>query len=411
MGLDQLQTTSGTSLTIGDGTLFSQPPQNIVNADRPFEYASCQDGLSVINTPAGVFWMNQNQGKIFNYSSGLTEISQQDMKWWFNNYLPYKLISQPIVNIQAFSLMDNPVIGIGCQSIYDNENSLLYFTKRDFTLRTDLAPGTTLEYTSDDNFDVKVFGVFQFSRKLGNPDYFEDASWTISFDPKIKGWISHHDWHPNLMIPGKNTFLTILDKGIWLHNERFDSFCNFYGVDYPFEVEYMVNTVQTVNTLRSIEYILEAYKYDLNGYDRFHDLDYNFDEAVIYNTEQVSGLLRLVNTPKNDPQGELIYPIIAGTNITILYDKVENKYRFNQFWDITDDRGEFNLAAQRMIWNTGSNGYVRVLNPNNLNYNKLEFQRKKFRHYTNSVFLRKRVSGNKKMLVMLTNNKNLLSPR
>ena len=89
----------------------------------------------------------------------------------------------------------------------------------------------------------------------------------------------------------------------------------------------------------------------------------------------------------------------------------QSEYRFNQFWDITDDRGEFNPAAQRPIWDTDVNGYVRVLNPNNLNYNKGPFQRKKFRHYTVSVLLRKLISGDTKMLVMLADVKNLLSPR
>jgi hypothetical protein len=73
----------------------------------------------------------------------------------------------------------------------------------------------------------------------------------------------------------------------------------------------------------------------------------------------------------------------------------------------------------QMIWNTAINGYDRTLNSNNLNYAKDIFQRKKFRHYTNSVWLRKDPmdivkypNGNPyKMLVILTNNKELYSPR
>lgn len=412
-GLDQLETTGGTKLTIGDGGLFTQPLQNIVNADRPYEYASCQDRLSVINTPAGVYWISQNQGKVFNFQGNLEEISMQDLKWWFASYLPYKLTE----DFPNFALTDNPVIGIGCQSIYDNENSLVYFTKRDFVLRKDLPPGLSLVYAGSDDFNVMYDNgqgggpVYQFSTKLGNPVYFEDASWTVSYDPKTKGWISYHDWHPNLLMPGKNTFISVKNDGLWIHNERCDLYCNYYGIDYPFEVEYMVNTIQTVNSLRSIEYTLEVYKYAANCYDRFHVLDFNFDQAVIYNTEQVSGLLNLVLEPKNDPQALLPYPIINFNDIDVLFAKVENKYRFNQFWDITADRGEYNPFAQRVIWNTAANGYVRTLNANNLNYSKDEFQRKKFRHYTNSVFLRRKVSGDRKMLVLLTNNKNLYSPR
>ena len=41
-GVDQLETDLGTKLTIGDGGLFSQPMQNVVNADEAHEYGSCE---------------------------------------------------------------------------------------------------------------------------------------------------------------------------------------------------------------------------------------------------------------------------------------------------------------------------------------------------------------------------------
>jgi hypothetical protein len=428
LGVDELQTTAGTKLTIGDGGLFSQPMQSLMNADRPYEYASCQNRLSVINTPMGIYWMSQNQGKIFSIAGGLKDLSGQDLKWWFANYLPYRLLKQGINNIENFELLDNPVIGIGCQSTYDNTNQLLYFSKKDYVVKSTLPPNTVLTYVDRDNFLVND----TLPIKLGDPMFFDDASWTVSYDPKTASWISWHDWHPDLMLPGKNTFLTIkntntnpaLNNGIWVHNDRCDLYCNYYGIDYPFEVEWMVHTANQVNSLRSVEYVMEVYKYADNCYDRFHVLDYNFDEAVVYNTEQCSGLLKLNLNPKNNAPVILNYPQINPTNISILYSKEEQKYRFNQFWDITDSRGEFPIGltypppppiagtyAQRMIWNTSPNGYVRTLNPNNLNYQKDQLERKKFRHYVNFVFLRRLVSGDRKMLVMLATNKNLYSPR
>jgi hypothetical protein len=78
-GTDQLQTDLGTKLTIGDGGLFSQPLQQIINVDASHEYASCQNRLSVINTPAGLYWISQNQGKIFSMAGGLKEVSNVNM--------------------------------------------------------------------------------------------------------------------------------------------------------------------------------------------------------------------------------------------------------------------------------------------------------------------------------------------
>ena len=199
------------------------------------------------------------------------------------------------------------------------------------------------------------------------------------------------------------------DKGgIWKHNDRCDLFTNYYEFDYPWEVEIVESKGQTVNTVRSIEYQLESYIYngnlDDNCGDRFHDLDWNFDEVIIHNTEQVSGLLRLDLNPKNDVPLITTYPIISGNDIRILYSKEEQKYRFNQFWDITYDRGEFSGATQS-IFLTELNGYIRELNQANLNYFKPAFERKKFRHYWNKVLFRRSTSENRQMILKLANTK------
>ena len=197
--------------------------------------------------------------------------------------------------------------------------------------------------------------------------------------------------------------------GIWKHNDRCDLYANYYDMDHPWEVEWVESIGQTVNTIRSIEYQLESYIYkgnlDNGCGDRFHDLDWNFDEAIIHNSEQVSGLLKLTLDPKNDVPLITQYPIITGNDIEILYSKVEQKYRFNQFWDITRNRGEFDPNWNLSIFITQLNGYIRDLNVANLNYFKPAFQRKKFRHYWNKVVLRKDVSENRKMIFKLANTK------
>ena len=225
--------------------------------------------------------------------------------------------------------------------------------------------------------------------------------------------------NPNPALCNYNTFIEVqpnYDVGsFWRHNDRCDLYANFYGKSYPWEIDLISNTGQAVNTVRSIEYQLETYvhKGEMDyacGGDAWEDLNYNFDQAIIYNNEQVSGLLLLNMAPFNDPGGQLNYPIINPTSIDVLSAKVEHKFRLNQFWDITNDRGEFTNAEQP-IWNTECNGYIRNLNTVNLNYNKPEVQRKKFRHYSNHVLLRRQKSDNRKMLLRLNNTKLNLSMR
>ena len=117
--------------------------------------------------------------------------------------------------------------------------------------------------------------------------------------------------------------------------------------------------------------------------------------------------------------------------LVYLYVCVENKYRINQFWDTTKDRSEFPIGsnypptnplvpgttvllgnyADRLIWNTEANGYIKALNPLNLNYAKSETQRKKFRHYLNFINFSKADSTDTNMIVKLTNTKNQISHR
>lgn len=398
-GLDQLETELGTKLTIGDGGLFSQPYQNLSNTEISVEYGSCQDKWSVINTPAGLYYMNQNQGKIMGVAKGLEEISSKNMKWWFSRFLP----SQLLMDFPEFELTQNPVAGIGCQAVYDNDNTKVYFSKRDYRLRDEFEGQLT--YLEKDRFQYNNAIV-----TLGDPTFFEDVSWTVSFDPKFDAFVSFHDWHQDLSLMTKKYFITTKGDTLWRHNYRLDSYCNFYGVDYPFEVEFPVQTGQNVNTIRSIEYFLESYIYK-NGLDRFQILDFNFDDLIISNSEQVSGLLKLNPADKNNPFQNLTFPQITPNWIDVLYDKVEQKFRVNQFWDITNDRGEFNPNSNQAIWNLQYNGYIKTLNNNNLNYLKPDFERKKFRHYLNKIFLRKNISADKKMFLKIFNTKLLYSPR
>jgi hypothetical protein len=457
-GVDTLQTDLATKITIGDGGLFSQPGQSVSNADKPYEYGSSQNRLSISNTPAGLFYVSENQGKIFSYGEGLKEISQIGLKWWFNLFLSYKFT----VHFPDYPWQDNPVAGIGIQTVYDNTNSILYFAKKDYEVREEyigkleyiplvtvgktVVNGVTLRKGQGDFFVIKnPDGSINMSAryKLEENAVFKDASWTISYDPKNEFWISFHDWHPDLVIPTKGYFLTTKNNTGWKHNYACDAYCNYYGKNYPFEVEVPVATGQSVTTLKSVEYILECYKRSPNNcVDQFQVLDFNFDKAVVYNMEQVSGYLNLNIFPKNNITLSLQYPKLnnsiiiepnlpASVGFDILFSKEENKYRFNQFWDITKDRGEFPIGStypptgplvpgttellgnytQEYLWNTEPNGYVKILNPNNLDAVKVQLQRKKFRNYLNFLYLRKDISGNINMILKLINSKNQISIR
>tara|TARA_R100000278_G_scaffold113222_1_gene91292 strand:- start:367 stop:786 length:420 start_codon:yes stop_codon:yes gene_type:complete len=137
--------------------------------------------------------------------------------------------------------------------------------------------------------------------------------------------------------------------------------------------------------------------------------------------------------PKNNINESLKYPKLSDSfnSYDILVSKEEQKYRLNQFWDITRDRAEFpegsdypptgptipgttilqgNYESQN-TWITPQNGYKRVLNAANMDYSKPELQKKKFRHYTNFVTLTRKECNDINMILKIINTKNQISQR
>jgi hypothetical protein len=389
-------------VTIGDGGLFTGPQQlqSVVNADESYEYGSNQGRFCSINTTYGVFWVSQNQGKVFQYSGQLNDITNNGLKWWLAKYLPSQLLAM----YPDYVLGDNIVEGVGVQMIYDNTYEIVYVVKRDYK------PKFTDPLTMDIRNGAFYLAGTNTPIPLTNTQYFENASFTISFDPKSKAWVSFHDWIPTFLLPGRSHFLSVNRDKIWKHNIRCDSYCNYYGVDYPFEIEFVSATSQQVTSMRSIEYLLEVYNMHNDCRDKYHVLDQNFDQAIVYNSEQISGVLELNIKAKNNPLSLLAYPQITTNSIRIQFSKEENKYRFNQFWDITRNRGEY-IPNNIPMFNTEANGYIYPINPAYVDYNKPPLQHKKFRHYANRVFLKKYICGNNKLLFKVSNQKLLPSYR
>lgn len=401
IGRDEIQLDgSGTKVTIGDAGLFARPPRPILYTD--YYFGNSQSRWAFLNTNFGSFYPSQRQGNILKYAQGqsLVDIAQRGLEFWFSRYLPSKLLEQ----FPDFKDKDNPVIGVGLLTAYSNTDSKLYITKRDYSLKEKYVGLVTYNTTTNE------FLAGNKRVDLKDPLIFDDASWTISFSPEENMFISWHDWHPDWTLQQENHFLTVKDKNIWRHNVRTDKFCNFYGVDYPFSIEYLSNNGATVETLRSIEYVLEAGKYFQEGRYFHQILDSNFDTITIHNTEQNSSELIMVLGEKNKMSQALDYPLLTVDGWKVKYDKEEQKIRINQFWDLTKDRGEF-THNNYPLWIIDANGYTKEIQPLCINLEKNIYQRKKFRNLWNKILLTKKICGDTKYIFKFGVTKNTYSPR
>ena len=401
MGRDFLQLdNSGRKVTIGDGGLFAQDPREVMPTDDNFGSSNSRYAFS--NTHLGRFYPSEGQRRILSFSDGINDISMSGISHWCQNYMPIYLYK----HFPNYPRTENPLSGPGYLMVTDSKNETLYISKRDFSPKADLI--------SDITWSKELNSFLYKSKKIEVSDttYFNDISWTLSYSLLDKSFISWHDWHPNWVVQKDNHFLTVKEDSIFKHNERYDNFCNFYGVDYPFEIEFVSSSGQQIETIRSIEYMLEVYKYKNFGRDRFHVLNDNFDRLIVHNTEQISPLLN-INKGSQNPEENLEFPRKNNKN-SVSYDiishKEENKYRINQFWDSVKDRGEF-TNAEYHLYPTDESGYRNIINPLAIDIDKPEEQRKKFRHYYNKFRFIKTISGENKFLVKVANIKKQISLR
>jgi hypothetical protein len=409
-GTESIPSNNGTQYTVGTGNLFEQSLQSITNVDNSYQYGSSQSRLSIISTPYGVYWASQNTGKVFHYKSGqLTDITASGLKYWMAKYMPSQLLQQ----FPAYLLYDNPVAGVGMQLIYDNVTDLIYICKKDFRLKDQWLSSV---YLQRDMTFAYVTAFVNIPIAFTDPVYFDNCSWTVSYSPEKQQFVSFHDWTPALNIQAKNHFLTTdtiygSGNGLWRHNTAVNLFCNYYGQQFPFEVEYPIITGANVTILESLEVFLEAYLYNSDKMDKFHEYSTFFDYCLIYNSEQSTQPMLMVLKPWDNPGAAQGYPIQTASGLVTYYTKQEQRYRIGMgMKDFTNDRGEFTLDTTQLFL-TNPNGYTWGITPGYLNYAKPPLQQKKIRHFKSRIFLRKINPGNLSMSLYFTAQKLNQSPR
>lgn len=399
-GTTELQTVDGKTVYLGDGSLIRAPRPLMLTDDN---YGSCQSRFAFNHSKFGFFYPSQVKGNVFQFSKGLDEISRKGMYYFLKNHSSLKLLNY----FPTFADIDNPYYSIGMTSGYDPVSENYYLTKVDFVPKE--------EYKNDITYDTetKSFKFRNATISLRDSRFFDDAGWTLSYSPVLEAFVSFHDYRPVDYLNAERKFMSITQtennkSAVYLHNQRTDSYCNFYEKDYPHGFTLPISSKQQTESLSCVEFLAESYVYTQD--DRNHLLTPTYDKALIYNSEQCSGWLNLIPKDKNNishllNSDKLIYNLQTQM-FDIMLSKVEQKYRFNQIRDIVRDRTN---TAPIML--NDESGYRFSVNGAELNYNKSMLERKKIRHHHSRLHLEKTISGNQKLLFYLNNVKFLNSPR
>ncbi len=296
------------AITLGTGEYLSLPQIELANLN--YNYSGQQGRFNRLSTEYGILFCNQEQGMIYNFGEKLDSISN-DLQQWFYNNLPSDLDNFFIETFGfSYPFKDDLIsnIGIGLQSTLDYNLGRLILHKRDYLplLTTYLydvmqAPeegviywATTINIHGTDyenvfvayDADLEEYFFIGFTE-----EYFENKSWTLSYDLENKSWISYHSYQPNWLYQDGNTFYS-LEENILKHgvgNQR-----EFNGTTYDARIEWQVSKQKEI--VDGIAYVMRVQQYDITS-KQWLDVDGDFDKGFLYNTYQTTYMFDIVEQP------------------------------------------------------------------------------------------------------------------
>ena len=316
---------------LGVAGMFMQRPMEFKSTDLGFMGTQ---NTEIVSTPYGHFWCDAKRGRIFKVDQngqGLEIISEvvngkpSGMKNWFREHLPFKILKYfPNLDI------DNKFKGLGLNMWWDDRESRVFITKRDYVLKQ----GVNKNNFSFDKETKKLY--YQEDEVFfDNTTYFEDVSWTISFKPLEGMWSSYFSFYPDYS-PYHNNFFQVgynwgEDKGtMWNHLMNRSSFCVFQGKKHKPIIEFAIPNENTNKILNSLSFNLEG-KYYVNDWDAVVDKDKSFKNLFIYNATNNSGLIELI--PQKSLADIRKYPVTNGNTQQVLFTSEDGKQNVNYFYN------------------------------------------------------------------------------
>lgn len=196
-----------------------------------------------------------------------------------------------------------------CQFALDMNTILASLIVREEVEGTIINPVTSVEYEEGQIFV---------------PQYVK-AGWTMSYGLKRQEWKSWHPYIPSFYFHVQEKFYSWPQgsRYLWKHNRQ-GHYRTFYGVTYPFIVEYVDNPSPiTTKVWNYLMFQTEAKQFDPVTQDYMDIREVTFNKVLFYNTEQISGVLN-INPKQNLAQNYLL----------------QQTQNFNSFGNITADRNE-----------------------------------------------------------------------
>jgi len=167
---------------------------------------------------------------------------------------------------------------------------------------------------------------------------------------------------------------------VWRHLTNIQLYNSFYGNVEPYIIEFPFAYSFQDEILQNVISYTKAYSYlsipdgVYNDNTRIEVNDHWFNRAIVYNGQQSSGILNLVQKPANNLFAYGKYPILGTEGKTILYTKSDNFYQYNTFWALQKSSQQplFNVSCENL-------SIDKVVNQDNMDYTNRSFKKSPIR--------------------------------
>lgn len=355
-GKQSMKLSDGSESFVGSGDIFTQEPDEVIQTK--FGYGGTQSQWVSMVTKHGYFCLDYRNRRVFMFKDALYDIGKTGLETWFQDNIPYTLEKYGLP-----ATVDNPIIGIGFLSMYDERYDRILLTKRDLKPTQEFITlwdagqevqqignfNTTVVWRDELNrFAIQIqnhpaIGGFKYTPiEFNDTKYFTPTGWTVSYDVELNVWVSFHDYVPYKYSRSRDILAsfddTLPSREMSLHNAE-SARGRFYGTDYPFEFEFIYNTAKDQDKVfYSFNYMIDvsntsgALLHD-QGFSSFYvyTTHQNSDEQEIeymINTRRIGNewkinkfrdMAALVNTPLAAAAGSnfgVVGASVAGTNLT-----------------------------------------------------------------------------------------------
>lgn len=147
-----------------------------------------------------------------------------------------------------------------------------------------------------------------------------------------------------------------------------------YIIEYPFAYQSYDEILQNIKDYSKVFNYLPIPDGVFNDNAQISVDNQWFNKAVLYNSQQSTGVLELVPKPMHNLQQYLTYPIYNTESKTITYTKSDNFYQYNTFWGLIKSK-----AVPLFTTSCESLSIDKVVNQANMDYGKRSFKKEPLR--------------------------------